>query len=428
MLVPQISAFFESSLASSMSAAATSFTLASGTDRDGNALSGLYGFVIDPDTSDREYVIGSVSGTTVTVTYRGIDADAPNTEIAGNKKAHRRGAIVKISDYPILGVLRNLLNGTDTIPNKLSYASHPTFSGNTELVDKQYVDGLAFSGAPDASTTVKGLAEEATQAEVEAGTAAGGTAARLFVNPSTLPDKTGYGYAADAGSTDTYAITLAPVPTAYTAGMRLRFKANTRNTGACTINVNTLGAKAIKKDVSLDLADGDIEAGGIYELVYDGTNFQMINPKGSVPTGSMFMWGTASAPTGYLLCDGTAVSRTTYATLFAVIGTAFGTGDGSTTFNLPDFRGRGPMGKNAGTFSALGATGGEETHTLTTSEMPAHTHTEPGSDAGASNNTTRFALGANGGNVTNITSSSTGGGAAHNVLDPYLVVNFVIKT
>jgi hypothetical protein len=162
MNVPQISAFFESSLASSMSAAATSFTLASATDRDGNALSGLYGFVIDPDTSDREYVIGTVSGTAVTVTYRGIDADAPNTEIAGNKKAHRRGAIVKISDYPILGVLRNLINGTDTIPNVLKYASGVTPSTADDLADKGYVDGVAIAGGADASTTVKGITKLST--------------------------------------------------------------------------------------------------------------------------------------------------------------------------------------------------------------------------------------------------------------------------
>lgn len=70
------------------------------------------------------------------------------------------------------------------------------------------------------------------------------------------------------------------------------------------------------------------------------------------------------------MCDGSAVSRTTYATLFTAIGTAYGTGDGSTTFNIPDLRGRIAVGKNAATFSTLGATGGEETHTLTTPEIP----------------------------------------------------------
>jgi len=186
MNIPKINAFFETSLASAMTAAATSFTIVSGADKESNSISGLYGFVIDEGTADEEVVIGTVSGTTVTVVYRGIDSDAPNTEVSANKKAHRRGASVKITDYPIIGVLRNILNGDDTLPNKISYASHPTFSSNTELVDKKYVDDVALAGAPDASTTVKGVMEEATQAEIDADTAAGGTSARLAINPSTL--------------------------------------------------------------------------------------------------------------------------------------------------------------------------------------------------------------------------------------------------
>lgn len=89
--------------------------------------------------------------------------------------------------------------------------------------------------------------------------------------------------------------------------------------------------------------------------------------------GAIIMYGGAAAPSGYLLCDGTAVSRTTYAALFAVVGTTFGVGDGSTTFNLPDLRGRFPLGKAAaGTGSTLGGTGGALDHTHT---GPSHTHT-----------------------------------------------------
>jgi microcystin-dependent protein len=71
------------------------------------------------------------------------------------------------------------------------------------------------------------------------------------------------------------------------------------------------------------------------------------------PTGSIFMWGVASAPTGYLFCNGTAVSRTTYSALFALIATTFGVGDGSTTFNLPNFSGSMPIGVTAGTSSSF---------------------------------------------------------------------------
>jgi microcystin-dependent protein len=80
-------------------------------------------------------------------------------------------------------------------------------------------------------------------------------------------------------------------------------------------------------------------------------------------TGSVVMWGTTTAPTGTLLCDGAAVSRTTYAALFALIGTTYGIGDGSTTFNLPDMRQKLPLGLTAsGTGSTLAATGGTIDH------------------------------------------------------------------
>jgi microcystin-dependent protein len=81
------------------------------------------------------------------------------------------------------------------------------------------------------------------------------------------------------------------------------------------------------------------------------------------------------APQGYLLCDGSAVSRTDYADLFTAIGTVYGAGDGSTTFNLPDLSGRVVLGVSQS--HALGSTGGEATHVLTEQEMPAHSHTVP---------------------------------------------------
>lgn len=90
-------------------------------------------------------------------------------------------------------------------------------------------------------------------------------------------------YAADAGSDDTYVITLDPAPTSYTAGMVVHFKANTVNTGACTLNVNGLGAKTIVKEYNITLADGDIKAGQLVSVIYDGTNFQMLSPVGNTP-------------------------------------------------------------------------------------------------------------------------------------------------
>lgn len=107
-------------------------------------------------------------------------------------------------------------------------------------------------------------------------------------------------------------------------------------------------------------------------------------------TGTVLPFAGATAPNGWLLCYGQAVNRSDYPNLFAAIGTTFGAGDGSTTFNLPDLRGRVPAGKdNMGGTPAnrlttagsgvdgptLGAAGGSQAHTLTTAQMPAHAHT-----------------------------------------------------
>lgn len=96
-------------------------------------------------------------------------------------------------------------------------------------------------------------------------------------------------FAADAGANDTYVATLTPAPTAYITGEHYRFKANTANTGACTINFNGLGAKAIKKaagGITTDLADNDIRAGQWVDLVYDGTNMQMQSMLGNSVTSA----------------------------------------------------------------------------------------------------------------------------------------------
>lgn len=154
--------------------------------------------------------------------------------------------------------------------------------------------------------------------------------------------------------------------------------------------------------------------------------------------GDIKMTACAAAPAKWIICDGREVSRTRYADLFANIGTAYGSGDGSTTFNVPDFRGRTAFGKNAGTFSTLGATGGEEQHTLTVQEMPAHSHeitvtTNPGEiDKNETSTITgNYALsnaGAGGGVLFTITATAanTGGGQAHNNLPPYNTVNYII--
>lgn len=96
----------------------------------------------------------------------------------------------------------------------------------------------------------------------------------------------------------------------------------------------------------------------------------------TLPIGAIMPFGSDTIPDNWLLCDGSAVSRTTYQQLFNTIGTTYGTGDGFTTFNLPNLQGKIPVGKNANDtdFDTLGETGGEKEHTLTIQEMPQHGH------------------------------------------------------
>lgn len=104
-------------------------------------------------------------------------------------------------------------------------------------------------------------------------------------------------------------------------------------------------------------------------------------------TGSIIMYGKAQVPSGFLLCDGSAVSRTTYADLFALISTTYGAGDGSTTFNIPDLRGRSVVGRDAGgdtDFDNLGDTGGAKTVSLAHSHtMTLHSHSSGSGTASA---------------------------------------------
>jgi microcystin-dependent protein len=172
----------------------------------------------------------------------------------------------------------------------------------------------------------------------------------------------------------------------------------------------------------------------------------------SIPTGAIREYGGASSPIGWLLCDGSAVSRNTYANLFNSIGTTWGAGDGSTTFNLPDFRGRASIGAGQGsglTNRVLAQTLGEEGHALSVSELPAHSHTvtDPGHFnqyniyiSGAGDGTAGFPntpcsstdAGATpydiGNSTTGITLANAGSGTAHNNMQPSIVFNKIIKT
>jgi microcystin-dependent protein len=172
-----------------------------------------------------------------------------------------------------------------------------------------------------------------------------------------------------------------------------------------------------------------------------------------IPTGVIQMWGGSTTPSSaWLLCNGAAISRTTYPVLFTVIGTLYGAGDGSTTFNVPNLQGNVPVGLSSSdpNFETLGQVGGEDAHTLSWNEMPVHSHGvyDPGHSHGTANNYMEDAGGAGNqgtntpgnrfiqglsnvqvyGAGTGIGIYNAGGGWSHNNLQPYLVLSFIIKT
>jgi len=183
----------------------------------------------------------------------------------------------------------------------------------------------------------------------------------------------------DTGSANAFnlSITSGETPTTYTDGMKVRWFSNFTSTGACSININGIGSKNIVSYDGDAILSGQIGSGDYVEATFDTVNNrfvvcnimytnEFVKTDGSVaflspqtgvtptadthlatkgyvdlgmPTGAIIPFASPTAPSGWLKCDGAAVSRTTYATLFIAIGTNWGVGDGSTTFNLPDCRG-----------------------------------------------------------------------------------------
>lgn len=169
----------------------------------------------------------------------------------------------------------------------------------------------------------------------------------------------------------------------------------------------------------------------IYDKTTQTYKELVLKPGGdTLPIGGIIAFASDTIPNGWLLCDGRAVSRTEYAELFKAIGTKHGSGNGSTTFNLPNPKGRTLVGKDSTDtdFNELGKTSGEKTHTLTVDEMPSHTHElivdkKQGGVSAALQPTWGTAYSStDSGSISN-----TGADQPHNNLQPYLVTNFIIK-
>jgi hypothetical protein len=298
----------------------TTITLTSLTQNDGTLITmtdvGTKGFAtIEPGNGSQEESItfsGITQNANGTATLTGVKTAltiAPYTETSGLAITHAGGTQFILTNT---AAFYNALTGkgndetitgtwtfTDPAVPRLNTAH--TYAGGEEeyLVTKRYVDDIVIAGGVDASTTTKGISKMSvapaaannpiavgdndgrvpTQGENDA--LVGNNTDVAVGTGNKMVTQTGLQhsaevYAASTTGNDTYVVTLSPAPTSYTAGMTIRFKPDTANTGACSLNVNGLGAKAIKKKASADLDDNDIIANQVVEVIYDGTNFQMV--------------------------------------------------------------------------------------------------------------------------------------------------------
>lgn len=181
--LPSGTALFETSLQSAISTTDTSMTLVSVSLRGSETLTGYQCFTIDEGRSDAEYVCGTVSGSTVSSLERGLSLSTGTTTITALKFRHRTGADVKITDYPLIQRMRSQLNGSDTIPNLLSYSAGTDCSpghGTAVLCTGSYLEAYANAviagGAPTSTTAIGGKVLLATQLQMASSTDLGATA------------------------------------------------------------------------------------------------------------------------------------------------------------------------------------------------------------------------------------------------------------
>ncbi len=251
-------------------------------------------------------------------------------------------------------------------------------------------------------------------------------------------------YATSVSGTNTITASLGGLA-AYATGMSVRFIPANSNTGATTINLNSIGAKSIFLNGAA-LVGYELRKNCPVQLLYDGTQFNLIAGAhgDGTPIGTSRPLTTSAVPSGHVLAYGQAISRTTYADLNALYSAdsyPYGSGDGSTTFNVPDYRGRVIAGKDdmGGTSAnrltdqsgglngdTLGDTGGSETHTLTEAELPTITPTVSGSPSGALGSGPSPASSSNVGGGT-VTLNSFGSDDPHNNVQPTIIQNWIIK-
>ena len=383
--------------------------------------SGTNTITIDPNDQDKVYLVKNGSGQTAT--FQQGDGSGGTASISNGETAWifadgaGSGAQVQKAVFDIVGDTSPQLGGSLSTNN-----NNITFGDSSGASD----DRLTFGAGTDMSIYHDGTDNHVDVAGTLTIDGSGETLAKFI----------------DDGAVELYHNNTKRIETD-SAGVTV--------TGQITITGSSIvleGATSDAHETTLTVTDPTADRTITFPNS-SGTVALTSDVSASLPSGTVVPFAGTSAPTGYLLAQGQAVSRSTYSDLFSAIGTTYGTGDGSSTFNLPDLRGRVVAGKDdMGGSSAnrltdqtgglngdtLGDTGGSETHTLTEAQLAAHTH-GAGSYTAAfpSGNNSSGGQGNTGSNTTtNLTvsgtSGSTGSGSAHNNVQPTIILNYIIKT
>ena len=248
-------------------------------------------------------------------------------------------------------------------------------------------------------------------------------------------------------------------------GQIIAFTPHATNSGAVTLNVDSLGAKPLRSAPAAELLAGTLIQGTPYVALYNQSDAAFYlhgfygNPHNVPLAAGMDYWGATTPNSAFAFPTGQAVSRTIYSTLFALMSTTYGVGDGSTTFNLPDKTGRVSAMREAaatrltatyfgGNSANFGAVGGLESHTLTTAQLASHAHTNSLNESphshsggqagtqngfGGTNGAAQVTWGGGAGSTNSastgitITNANAGGGNAHNNTQPTIICNYIIR-
>lgn len=371
----------------------TEVVLSSFTGIDGDLLTmtdfGDKGFVtLEPNSGTQEEqcsfsgITQNVNGTATLTGIKTVLFVSPYTEVSGFAKSHSGG--VKLVVTNTSGFYNTFLNKDDdaTISGLFDFVQVPIIEqlpiNPTDATNKEYVDSVALSGAPNASTSVQGVVQEATTAQLNAGTDTGSTGAKLFGSPADFAASI-YGlqlpnvnqkaalastqaptasnlyitqkdtqrnlpiFGVDSVGTDAYAITLTPAIASYVTGMAFYVQFGTANTGPATLAVGSGAAKAIVKGYNNALVTGDILQHQIGIVAYNSTNdnWQLLSPVAptALTTTSAYTCGAVSknaadASTAQTLAHGLGTTpKYVRITLDAPSGTAIGFAQATTVYN-----------------------------------------------------------------------------------------------